>query len=317
MREIGCTDVLFALQENHFQWLNGAVRYGSQIAKDEGLRPSMVLWGYANTSGGGRSSRVMLENPDMWRCGPDGNPVTDGAAPHACYNNPKALEFFKNYIRIASEHGFEGVLIDEPVRQHCFCHHCTEKFRHLFGGSLAAKKNTPEYRAFQDETVLYFARSSCEVIKAVNPALETQLCLMPTEREYMPSVSQFEALDVLAVDPYWIREINNLSFEDAIEVTLYAKGLAAEAEKKFELYLGCFGIPAGREEEIYTGGKILVDESAPYRATTWSFRGGLGLCNHPNEEECERPEVAWQSIVRLYEELSTSARQLTSGLALH
>ncbi len=129
MKGIGCNQVLFALQENHIQWLNSSVRFGPQIAKDYGMFVRAVLWGYANTSGGGRSSRVMLENPDMWRFDVDGKPFMGGYLnPRACHNNPKTISFFADYIEQCGDYGFESIMIDEPTVQDCFCGHCRKKF---------------------------------------------------------------------------------------------------------------------------------------------------------------------------------------------
>ena len=66
LKEIGTTEVLFALQENAFNALNGSVRHGAKIAKENGLRPYVVVWGYANTFGGGLMSKVMLQDLEMW-----------------------------------------------------------------------------------------------------------------------------------------------------------------------------------------------------------------------------------------------------------
>ncbi|MBN2456374.1 MAG: hypothetical protein JXB29_07575 [Sedimentisphaerales bacterium] len=304
LKEIGCTDVLFALQENHFQWLNGAVRFGPKIAKDNGLRPTAVIWGYANTTGGGRSSKVMLENPDMWRCGEDGMPYSSGYPdPRMCFNNPKAVSLYTEYVRRCWNNGFEGILIDEPSPQDCFCTRCRRKFAEVFGKNLVEDKNSEDYKSFQQNTVIEFVSASCASIKGVNEKMETSLCMMPCDKPLFEKMATIEHLDVFATDPYWLRPVNELSFEDAIEVTRYAKSLAKNNNKSFQLYLGCFGISAGLEEKIFSGSKILIQKSEPDSVITWSLRGGIGLAD---PEECDRPEIAWDQIVRLYRDLSHS-----------
>ena len=54
----------------------------------------------------------------------------------------------------------------------------------------------------------------------------------------------------------------------------------------------------GREEEIYTGGQALAEVGCD-SLYAWSYRGGLGT-----KEECDDPERAWTSVVRLYRELA-------------
>src|SRR5919197_3706141 len=83
LAKIGCTEVLFALQGNHIDTLTGALRFGAGIAKEAGLRPFAVIWGYANTFGGGRMSRLLLERPDVGRVSRDGT-----RQPMACLNHP-------------------------------------------------------------------------------------------------------------------------------------------------------------------------------------------------------------------------------------
>jgi hypothetical protein len=301
MKEIGCTDVLFALQENHFQWLNGAIRYGPKIAKDHGLRPSALIWGYANTSGGGRSSKIMLENPDMWQCGEDGKPYGGGFPhPSMCYNNPKAVVKYAEYIEHCKASGFESICIDEPSPQNCFCKWCQQIFFESFSKNIVDSKNSSNYKLFRSNTVINFVANSLKSIKAIDEQLETSLCMMPIDRELFERVASIEYLDVFGIDPYWIRAINGLTLEGAVELTRYAKNLAKKNKKLFELFLCGFGITAGLEKENYLGSKLLAQEDPDY-LFTWSFRGGIGL---QGEEECDNPEIAWKYTVDLHKQLS-------------
>ncbi|MFI4913082.1 MAG: hypothetical protein ACIAQZ_15595 [Sedimentisphaeraceae bacterium JB056] len=304
MKQIGCDQVLFALQENHFQWLNGSVRFGPQIAKDHGLFTRAVMWGYANTSGGGRSSRVMLENPDMWRCNTDGRPFLGGYPnPKACHNNPKTISFFGDYVCQCREFGFDSIMIDEPTVQDCFCEHCRELFYDRFKMDLEKSRESSEYKQFQYETTIEFVKKSCREVKKADIDLQSGLCLMPSDRDKFDDMAVISDLDVFGTDPYWLRPINKLTFEDAVNVTKYARRLSDENGKLFELYLGCFGIDAGLEEKIYSGSKILIEEGAPDLVTAWSFRGGIGL-GDLSSEECDNPQLAWDSIERLYCEIA-------------
>ena len=110
LRDIGCTEVLFAFQENHINVLNGAVRFGAKIAKDNGLSPYVVIWGYANTFGGGKMSHIMLKNIDMWRVKKDGSFYSS-----VCLNNPKTTDNFIELTEVCRTHGFQGIFIDEPT----------------------------------------------------------------------------------------------------------------------------------------------------------------------------------------------------------
>lgn len=255
--------------------------------------------------GGGRSSQVMLENPGMWRCDRNGKPF-GGCYPHpqVCYNNTDVSGEYLKYVQQCRTHGIEEIMIDEPSFQTCFCQHCCAYFEQEFGGDL--RNMSPEddkYKAFQKKTVLKFLSTIMTGIKAIDSSLATNVCVMPCDRQLFAETARIENLDVLGVDPYWLRPVNNLTFEDAVNVSKEAKKQAKLNNKRFELYLGCFGIRGGcgLEEKIYQQGKELVREVGPDILTTWSYKGGLGLAG---EEECDNPELAWASVVRLYSELS-------------
>jgi hypothetical protein len=305
LKGIGCTDVLCALQENHFVWLSGAVKYSAQIAKENGLNPRAVLWGYANTSGGGRSSAVMLKNPDIWRCDANGDSYLNDNefGPQACYNNPRTAILYREYVEQIWDNGFTEVMIDEPSPQKCFCKYCKEKFAQRYKNDLVNSIHSEAYKEFQQRTVIDFAIVSSRTVKSVSEKCKVSIAIMPVDRPLFESMAAIPEIDVFAIDPYWLRPVNELSFDDAVKVSLDAHIIARNNHKKFELYLGCFGIAGGQglEEKIYSEGKILVQKSLPDVLTTWSFRGGLGLRKKP--EECDNPKLAWDNVVKLYREL--------------
>lgn len=298
LKEIGCTDVLCALQENHFVWLQGAVKYPVKIARENGLNPRALVWGFANTSGGGRNSAVMLKNPDIWRCSENGMPYLkdNEFGPQACYNNPKTLLLYAEYVQQLCDYGYTEIMIDEPSPQRCFCKYCIDKFSQQYHRSLITDFGSDEYKEFQQHTVVEFAAQSCAEIKRIRPECRTAIAVMPVDRPLFEPIASISQLDVFGVDPYWLRPINELSFNDAVNVSKEARLIAKTNNKKFELYLGCFGIAGGMgvEEKIYSEGKILVQNASPDILTTWSFWGGLGLKKEP--EECDNPELAWAAL---------------------
>jgi hypothetical protein len=304
LKSVGCTDVLCALQENHFHWLPGAVRYSAQIAGDNGLLPRAVVWGFANTSGGGRCSVVMLRYPEIWRCDEHGRPYLSDTeyGPQACYNNPKTVELYSDYVSQLCQAGFAEIMIDEPSPQKCFCGLCREKFHDLYHCDLVQAAGTGNFKDFQQRCVIDFAVKSSKAIKNVNSKLRVSIAIMPIDRPLFEPVAAIRDIDVFGIDPYWLRPVNELTLESAIEVSKDARDIARKNKKRFELYLGCFGIAGGLEEKIYSEGKMLVECAEPDILTTWSYRGGLGLRREP--EECEHPELAWAGVVRLYRELS-------------
>jgi len=295
LQTIGCTEILFALQENHVDILTGALNYGARIAQDHGLKPYAVVWGFANTFGGGRMSRRLLNDPSMWRVSREGTLV-----PVACLNNPALAQSFIEITEVCARHGYQGMFVDEPSPQDCFCTMCQDLFFDSYGKSLQESIETDAYRRFQLDTVNTYTRALCKGVKAVDRNQTTITCLMPTERDCFEVVAAIRELDVFGTDPYWLLPGNNLSLTDAQDYARSAKEICRAHGKSSQVWLNCWKIPAGSEMDIYTGGKQLAAVGCD-SLYTWSFQGGLGTY-----EECANPELAWASVVRLYQELSAS-----------
>ena len=290
---IGCTEVLFALQENHIYTLTGALHYGAQIAQQAGLRPLAVIWGFANTFGGGRISRIMLEDLDLWCQDEEDVPFAQ-----ACLNNPTLPQRFTEIAALCREHGYTGIFIDEPTKQECFCSYCQAAFRARYGGRLRAAKGSADYAAFRAETVRAYVATICRQVKALDADLATVTCVMPRDRDMWAAIAAISELDVLGTDPYWLLSRGHMTLEQAVADATEAKRLAEHYGKGSQVWLNCWGIPGGLEEEIYLGGRALAAVGCD-SLYTWSFRGGLGT-----NEACERPDHAWASVVRLYGELA-------------
>ena len=64
------------------------------------------------------------------------------------------------------------------------------------------------------------------------------------------------------------------------------------------LLCGDFNIPAGREGEVYEGGRCLAEVGCD-SFYTWSYRGGLGT-----NEASDDPARVWAEVERLYRELA-------------
>lgn len=298
LRDIGCSEVLFALQENHIVTLDGAVRFGARIARDKGLRAYAVVWGYANTFGGGRMSNLLLDDPDTWRVAEDGAPVA-----RACLNHPRVVGRFVEIAALCRDHGFEGVFVDEPTVQECFCGRCRDRFAEGYGGDLAGSRGSAAYRAFQQDTVVRYVRAVCAGTKGIDEALRTIACVIPTppHDELFEPLAAIEEIDVLGTDPYWLlgdRLGFEMTIEDACDHARRVRAVCEETGKASQVWLNCWQIPAGREEEIYTGGRRLAGVGCD-SLYTWSYRGGLGTY-----EECDDPATAWAGVVRLYRELA-------------
>lgn len=292
IKSIGCGEVLFTIQENHVNTLDGAVRFGAVLAKKSGIVPYVVLWGFANTFGGGRMSNLMLDNQDVWRVGRNGVRI-----PLGCLNNPKLANGFLKFTGICRDHGFEGIFIDEPTPQECFCEICRKKFHEMSGGDLLTAGGSEEYRQFQCQTVVTYTANVCAAVKTMDRRLKTFCCVMPLDKECFQAVAKIPELDVFATDPYWLVE-KNKNIEWAVELATMAKKEADANGKESQVWLNLWKIPSGREPEVYSGGKKLAEVGCD-SLYAWSYKGGLGT-----PEECENPARAWKYFCKLYRELS-------------
>jgi hypothetical protein len=293
MSAIGCNEVMFTLQENHFLYLNGSVRFGAQIARDNGLKPVVDLWGFANTFGGGRMSNILLKDTDLWRVTADG-----GKQPMGCLNNPKLSDQFAQYAERCRYSGFTGILIDEPTLQNCFCDHCKEKFHEDYGGDLIAAQETEDYKTFQIDTVMRYNAEACRKVKAMDASMVTMTAVMPNHHDCFEPVASIPELDVFGSDPYWLLPANFMDLHQAIDCAKEVKDLCAKKGKISQIWLNCWGFRAGPEPEVYSGGKELAAIGCD-SFYTWAFRGAEGT-----NESCANPQLAWEYLCKLYRELS-------------
>lgn len=295
MREltaIGCTEVLVALQENHVDTLTGALRWSASIARDAGIRPFAVAWGFANTFGGGRMSHRMLTDTSLWRVGRDHKPM-----PLACLNNPAVVDRFIEIAAVCLDHGYQGIFVDEPTIQDCFCTFCERRWSEQHDTPLRIA-DAQAYARFQRETVAQYTRTVCARVKQVSRDLTTITCLMPSDRDSFDSVAAIPDLDVFGTDPYWLLEGFNMTIDDAEACAVLTRQICEANLKASQIWLNAWKIPAGAEPDIYSGGKRLAAAGCD-ALYTWSFRGGLGTY-----EESDNPLLAWENVVKLYRELS-------------
>lgn len=293
LADIGCTEVLFALQENHIVHLNGALRYGAEIAKSHGLRPYVVVWGFANTFGGGQMSTIMLGDTSLWRVNAEGEKYAKG-----CLNNPRLVDKFVEITDTCRAHGFLGMFVDEPSPQQCYCDICRNLYAKHFGGDLLVSRGTPNYKAFQISAVKGYTGLLCKKVKALDSNQRTICCVMPIDMDCFEAVAAIPELDVFGTDPYWLLPGHKMNIDWAVDCARLTKDICDSNGKISQVWLNCWSILSGREEEIYTGGKALAEVGCD-SMYTWSFRGALGT-----SEECERPDLAWASVEKLYGELS-------------
>lgn len=291
IRDIGCNEVLYAITENNLNAVNGSLRYGANIAQNYGLKPHAMICGYANTFGGYRISKVMLNNLDMWVEDENGNKRAN-----ACYNNPKTAGYFLEYSEKLIEYGYKAIFIDEPTKQECWCKYCREKYHNTYNADLDHKKNIVEVFDFKRNNAKQYIQAICDGIKRNHADIGTIVCVMPFDKEYWSEIVTIKTLDDFGTDPYWL--VTNIGFERAVKDSQDVKKLCQDNHKLSNIWLNGWKIKAGDEEEVYTGGLKLAEAGCD-SFYTWTYMAALGT-----EEECDDPYKTWSYVSKLYRELS-------------
>ncbi len=293
MNRIGCNQVLYAMSENNIFILEGAWKYGPDLAKAHGLKPMAAVWGYANTFGGGRISRLMLDDTEMWARDRRGNLV-----PLACYNNPKIIARFLEIADRLYQAGFESIFIDEPTTQPCWCKHCQTKYRELYHAELGSDASRPEMQQFLRQNCIDYVAALCKGVKRMHRDMETMACLMPHDEAMWQQIVEIGELDNFGTDTYWFLKEANLTIDQSVEICTRCRSLATQHDKSSHIWLQGWFIPAGKEQELYEGGLRLA-ATGHDSFYTWSFMGALGT-----NEQSANPLLVWQSVSKLYRELS-------------
>lgn len=293
IRSMGCDRVIFAISEYNYFVTNGSWRFGAQIAQENGLVPIGMIVGYANTFGGCRITRVMLDDMEMWMMDKDGNRL-----PYACYNNPKTANKFVELSSTLIESGFKGIFIDEPTQVECWCSHCQKKFEETYDRKLDFTVQSRETWEFKRDNSLGYVQRVCDGVKDFSPTTKMMCCVMPFDREYWSAIGKVKNLDNFGTDPYWIVDRTRLTLTQAVQDAYDMKRICDENSKESHIWLNGWAIPKGYEEEMYKGGQLLA-ASKPDELYTWQYMGALGT-----EEECGDPYKTWDYVKRLYKELS-------------
>jgi hypothetical protein len=294
MKQMGCNEVLFAISENNMYHLEGAIKFGAKIAKENGLTPYAVLWGYANTFGGGRISKFLLDHLDVLVEDENGNKTSV-----ADMNHPMLVQKLIEFCRILIEYGYEGIFIDEPAPQISYSKYSKEVYYSLFGESLTYHNNEEKIKKYQRHTIKNYLEQVCKGIKAIDKNIKTLVSVMPHDQHFWKEIIQLDGIDIFGTTPYWLFEGHHLTMKEAFEIAMDLKALCQEYHKQSQIWLNCWGVRSGYEEEIYTGGNLLASVNCDH-LYTWSFKGGLGTT-----ETCDDPYKSWDNVVKLYGHIHT------------
>ena len=279
IQALGCSDVLVALQENDFVYMNGKLDFLPQLARESGLKPIAIFWGVLNLFGRGRSSQFLLAYPEGHQVNRDGS-----WNPAGCYNNERNVEHICRMVDRAAAGGYEGYFIDEPTPLECCCPSCRALFEEWFGGNLSEAKDVKR-QDFRRRCVVHYVQRITSYIRAEHPRLETQCCVMPVDQSLWSEIGAIPGLDSLGTDIYWVNEDRDV--EEMRPLMRELEGLCRREGKMHHQWLQCWAVRKGREDRIREQGRVLVDEK-PDALYVWAYLGQIGT-----SEACADPQSAW------------------------
>lgn len=290
MRDMGCDEVLVTLAENDFYVFKGKVRSTPQIAHDLGLRVMANLWGYACAFGGGRVSRLLTDNADVWLVARDGSRVGMG-----CTNHPAIRQRAQEMVEECAGLGYDAYFWDEPTVQDCYCEHCQARYAERGGQGNLRDAAADALHAFRQASIASYVEDMSAYVKRLDSRFETATCVMPIDRDAWEVTAAMPSLDTFGTDPYWYCFHQGMPWVS--ETTAAAMEVSRRHGKRSLMWLQGWMIPAGREEEIVEAARCIAAEQ-PDALYTWGYRGGEGTV-----ETCADPVRAWEAVVRAYKEV--------------
>jgi hypothetical protein len=290
MADIGCDEVLLTLAENDFRIMTGKVKFAPDIAHDLGLRLIANLWGFACAFGGGRVSRLLTDNPDVWLMRRDGTRVGEG-----CTNHPALRQRAREMVEQCAGLGYDGFFWDEPTVQDCYCPHCAERFAATHAGALL-EADAAGVMAFRQESIASYVEGMSDFVKGLDARFETATCVMPTDQAAWDVTAAIRSLDTFGTDPYWLCFRQPTSW--VTPTTQAAMEVSRRYGKRSLMWLQGWAIPAGCEDEIADAGQRIAAEQ-PDALYTWAFRAAQGTV-----ETSVDALRAWDVITRVYRDLA-------------
>jgi hypothetical protein len=301
--DYNCNAVLLAVSEYDYQvWYPNVVKIAG-IARNLGLTVYVNPWAFGKVFGGEPSSIFLQENVNNRQVLTKEFPIVG-----ACFNTEAFRKYFFDAIsKLAEEDVFDGFFWDEPHYiitgskeiYSCVCPTCRQLFKEQYGYDMPEKVNQDVFE-FKERTILDFIEQSSKLVKKIDSKKSVTVCLMPffTAEEQGASwekVCSIKELDVFGTDPYWSIIQKDLDFVSTTsEETIK---LAKKYDKRSQLWIQGFLIPAGKEEEVREAGKI-IGNSGVDSVFTWAYRACEGSI-----VQSENPKKVWTIIKEVYAEL--------------
>jgi len=106
--------------------------------------------------------------------------------------------------------------------------------------------------------------------------------------ETIDRISALDTLDNVGSDPYWIGHKDVNPYQFVYEATGKNLEICNRFNKDHNIWIQCFGVPRGREEEIIYATEAAYDAGAR-TILAWGFYG-----SDANDYRARNPELTWK-----------------------
>jgi hypothetical protein len=295
------TYVVHTFSEEDFFFYKEVMKEILTETKKIGLKAKLDPWGVAGIFGGETFSKFVAYNLDVRQVNSAGESV-----PLACPNNPKTIDFLKEWTEATASIGAEEIFWDEPhfYEPHwtgnsdeslwgCVCEFCQDKFRQKYHGAMP-KEQTQNVLSFKKDSLVDLLRLLCDYAK--NKGLKNSVCLLPKvdslKSDLWEKVASIPAIDNIGTDPYWVelkKNIKNFDFQNYIrQFCLKIKEVSSEYSKEGHIWIQNFSIPRGWEDDVRVAFNIIYANGIRDIAA-WSYMGTKVM----SEKSCEDPQKVW------------------------
>ncbi len=250
---------------------------------------------------------------------PDDRMIYSNGAPHPykpCYNSEKFVEFSKTWIDHVKEAGGKTIFWDEPhliansSEFTCCCPTCKKLFEERFGKPMPTEL-TPEVVEFRTWTIENYFRKVTAYANSLG--IVNTVCVMfnpmhGVSLDNLDRLAAIETLDNIGCDPYWLGGCEGLeAYRYVYDRAKQNLDFCTKFGKDHNVWIQCYGTPAGRENEIMLAAEAAYDAGAR-TIIGWSFRSG-----EPNDYRAAKPEMAWNATCEAMKRLRN--RHLDDALA--
>ena len=309
IKEAGCTYIVHTFSEADMNFNKENVAEIVKATKEAGLKAHVDPWGVAGIFGGETYSWFIARNLDARQVTSDGRNVA-----HACLNNPKLIDFMKQWIDSAGDVGADAIFWDEPhfyvpgwfgVTEPmdswgCRCEVCMKMFNEQFGEQMP-EKQTPEVIEFKHNSLINFLTEMCAY--TAKKDIENTVCMLPNaqvrESGLWEKIASIKHLSGFGTDPYWINQKkNDPEFNLAGYMKPFCskvKSVADQHSLRGHIWIQNFSIPKGWENDIAQAVKIVFEEGIEDIAA-WCYYGAKGM----SSLKADNPELVWKTLSESY-----------------